>query len=89
MNTQKLDPKVLQTLQNIAQNGDHLKDLVEEILDLSRLEGGKLSVEKKPVHFQRKINEWFKTFEAISHNREIDYQLNYHLPSNRTSHSTN
>lgn len=81
MNTQKLDPQTLQTLQNIAQNGEHLKDLVEEILDLSRLEGGKLSVDKKPVHFKRKIQEWFQNFEAIAHNRGIEYQLNYDLPS--------
>lgn len=81
MNTHKLDEKTLHTLKTIAQNGEHLKDLVEEILDLSRLEGGKLNIEKKPVHFQRKVNEWFQTFEAVAHNRGIDYQLNYQLPS--------
>lgn len=81
INTQKLDKETLRTLQNITQNGEHLKDLVEEILDLSRLEGGKLSVEKKPVHFERKTKEWFENFDAIAHNRGIEYQINYHLPS--------
>lgn len=46
----KLGPEQRRRLEAINQSGHHLLDLVNEILDLARLESGKLEVKLQPVY---------------------------------------
>lgn len=44
-------------VQNIKSNGEILTKLLEDILDSSKIEAGKLSVDLKPTHFQNMIEQ--------------------------------
>ncbi|MFK7775243.1 MAG: ATP-binding protein [Saprospiraceae bacterium] len=79
MKTKNLDDKTMRTLTAIAQNGEQLKNLVEEILDLSRYDANKLEVNKKPVHFLAEVRKWATGFDLEAQHRGIDFQLFYQL----------
>ena len=80
MNTKELDNEMLRSLTAIAQNGEKLKELIEEILDLSRYDLNKLKLNKQPVHFLTEIRNWAAGFDIEAQQRDIDFQLFYQLP---------
>ena len=80
MKTTTLDDKTLRTLTAIAQSGEQLKNLVEEILDLSRYDANKLKLRKKSVHFLQEVRNWATGFDLEAEHREIDFQVDYQLP---------
>ncbi|MFK8006739.1 MAG: ATP-binding protein [Saprospiraceae bacterium] len=80
MKTENLNDKTMRTLTAIAQNGEQLKNLVEEILDLSRYDANKLEVNKKSVHFLAEVRKWATGFDLEAQHRGIDFQLFYQLP---------
>ena len=79
MKTKNLDDKTMRTLTAIAQNGEQLRILVEEILDLSRYDANKLEVNKRPVHFLAEVRKWATGFDLEAQHRGIDFQLFYQL----------
>ncbi len=80
MKTENLNDQTMRTLTAIAQNGEQLKNLVEEILDLSRYDANKLEVNKKSVHFLAEVRKWATGFDLEAQHRGIDFQLFYQLP---------
>ena len=83
LKSESLDtPKARKVLKAIAQNGDQLKDLVEEILDLSRLDARKLMLNKEPVRLRNVIERWITNFEPEAENRKIKFKLEYGAATN-------
>lgn len=80
MKTENLNDNTMRTLTAIAQNGEQLKNLVEEILDLSRYDTSKLEIHKKPIHFLAEIRKWATGFDLEAQHRGINFQLFYQLP---------
>lgn len=80
MKAENLDEKTMKSLTTIAQNGEQLKNLVEEILDLSRYDANKLEVNKKSVHFLTEVRKWVTGFDLEAQHRGINFQLFYQLP---------
>ncbi len=80
MNTTQLDQKTLRTLNSIAQNGENLKELVEEILDLSRYDLNKLKLNKQPVYFISEMKKLAAGFDLKAEQLDIDFQLFYQVP---------
>ncbi len=72
------DPKeIANPLIVMQRNGKKLLQLIEEILDLSKLEARKLEVEESSVAFYTFIRRLFATFESHALSRNIQYQLFY------------
>lgn len=77
------DEEALQTLGVVRKNGDSLLSLVEEILDLTKLEAGKVNLVKNPVRLSEFVSDLIKPYErglkdkAISLN--VDFQLGQDL----------
>ena len=83
LKSESLDtPKARKTLVAIAQNGGQLKQLVEEILDLSRLDAKKLILNKEPVRLRNVLEKWIANFEPEAENRKIKFKLEYDAETN-------
>jgi signal transduction histidine kinase/ActR/RegA family two-component response regulator len=78
------DRKIFEMLQNVKYSADNLLSIINDILDLSKIESGKLSIEK--VSFNLKVllkilNDTFKN-RFIDKNIEFSYQIEDKVPDN-------
>ncbi len=69
------DPEVRQTLETATRNGESLLSLVEEILDLAKLDGGKLKLVENPVRVNDFLELLLSDYQAGLANKSI--QLEY------------
>lgn len=65
-------------------NSNRLMDLVSEILDLGKLESGKMEMKEKPVLLKPFLNRIFFTFESLAYQFDIQLQFDYQLKSSLT-----
>lgn len=49
--------KVLDCLDKVASSGEHLLELINDVLDMSRIESGKVIIEEEPVDLLENINQ--------------------------------
>ncbi len=75
-------PKVRKTLESIAQNSVALRQLVEEILDLNRLDARKITLNKEPVRLRNVVEKWINNFNPEAENRNINFTLDYNASTN-------
>jgi signal transduction histidine kinase/DNA-binding NarL/FixJ family response regulator len=62
------DPEVLETLETASRNGASLLTLVEEILDLAKLDGGKLELVENPVRLNNFLELLISDYKSgLSH----------------------
>jgi signal transduction histidine kinase/DNA-binding response OmpR family regulator len=80
MKNDELDEKTLLKISAIAENGEQLKSLVEELLDLNRYDANQLKLNKKPIHFFSFIQTIVTRFDLEAKDRGIDFKINYLLP---------
>ena len=75
MTTLLLDePQQLKTenyLRNIQQAGEHLTGIINEILDLSRIDAGKLELHEAPFSIQKLLEEMGNLFEVKAREKEL------------------
>jgi signal transduction histidine kinase/CheY-like chemotaxis protein/purine-cytosine permease-like protein len=58
-----MPPARAQAVRTIRRGGDHLASLIEDSLDLARIEGGKLTLEPRPLRLTEAITEIARLFE--------------------------
>jgi len=75
----KLDLEQKQGLKTIKNNGEHLLNLIEEILDLSKLEEDKLELEEEPIHLHSFVQNVFAAFEQQANYLDISYTSIYNV----------
>lgn len=63
-------------------NSQKLLKLVNEILDLSKLENNKLKLHQKEVQLMKLINRLFFAFKLLATSKNIQLKLAYQLPTN-------
>ncbi len=68
------DRKLLQFAQR---NGQQLKKLINEILDLSKLEDNKLQVEEEPVQFYEYIKDQSAQFHSFGASEQVHFEVDY------------
>lgn len=71
--------KIKQTMKMVRRNSRKLLALVEEILDLSKLESNKLEVQITAIDFKQFIHRLFSNFEPGAELKKIYCHLNYLL----------
>ncbi|MCE7996899.1 MAG: response regulator [Roseivirga sp.] len=89
---QELTAKHALQLKNMYRNGHNLTTLVEEILELSKLQAGKLEVHEFPVRIKHLLNRIFSAYESMAERRgivyisriELDNQLVVNIDTNKT-----
>ena len=79
-----LNPKLEKHIKHINKAGEHLLTLVDNVLDLARIESGKFTVLVKPVKIKTVLEECYSLIRPIavdagvslSFNTEVDYIVN-------------
>lgn len=69
------DSVVRSTLEVAQNNGKRLLSLVEEILDLAKLEAGKLKLVENPVRIKEFVDELFAAYSVKAENKSIQLEL--------------
>jgi len=59
----------------IRQGGEHLLEMVNDILDLSKIEAGRLALNKKPVDLYRVLSASASTVGTMAMNKELSMSL--------------
>lgn len=72
-----LDERVKLFLQSIQRNANHLLELIESILDLSRLEDKPLTLEESIVNFYDLVHRIFMMYDAYAKMHDILYDIDY------------
>lgn len=71
---------VKEDLELAYKNGQQLLNLVNEILDLSKLESGKMTLETKKVQVSSLLQRIFYAYESFAQYKGIDFKLDNALP---------
>ena len=72
-------PRHQKYLQNIARASEYIRKLVNDLLDLARLESGKLTIEQLPFNLKTLIDDIVEGFRPQAQARNIDLQLQSNL----------
>lgn len=69
-----------QCVQTIRRNGEHLLSVINDILDLSKIEEGRISVERSPVDVFRVIEELRSTMQVRAQDKAISLRSEMCMP---------
>jgi two-component system, NtrC family, sensor histidine kinase KinB len=77
-----LNPKQTELLLAARTNSDRLFEMIEDLLDLARFEGGAALIEKKPVSSQRLVEEIAEREKGLVASRglKLSVEIEPHLP---------
>jgi len=75
LKSESLPFKTRDYLQTIRRNGVRLLNLVEELLDLSRMEANKLALNEKPVWLKQFLSRTLSAFAPYSEHRGVSMKL--------------
>ena len=76
---ENLDPKLEEYLQYINRAGDHLLTLVDDVLDLAKIENGKLSILVKPIKLQAVLEECYSLINPLALKAGINLMFDTHV----------
>jgi PAS domain S-box-containing protein len=66
-----LDPRQRERLQHVVRGGEHLARLIEDVLDLSRIEAGRIMISLAPVNVHDVLDEVITTLAPMAARAEI------------------
>jgi PAS domain S-box-containing protein len=61
----------IENVQEIIRAGEHLLELINEVLDLARIESGKLTISQEPVHLTPLIDDCLTLITPLAQNEQI------------------
>ncbi len=77
-----LTPTQKERVRQIVKGGQHLLDLINEILDISRIEAGRVQISPEPVSIRESIQEALDLAAPLAADRNITLQLSLEAEGN-------
>ncbi|MDG2278846.1 MAG: ATP-binding protein, partial [Pseudomonadales bacterium] len=74
------DESTRRAVEVIHRSGEHLSDLVEGLLDVSRIEAGRIELRSETVRLPDLVHQLIAIFKPLATNKGVDLQVN--LPNN-------
>ncbi|AWB64993.1 hypothetical protein C2869_00410 [Saccharobesus litoralis] len=74
------DPEIQLLLQRVAKNSHHLLALINDILDLAKIESGKLELEEIEISLFDLLSDIETYCLNKTHDKNISFAINYHFP---------
>ena len=71
----ELNPGQKKGVNHIMHSGKHLLDLINEVLDISRIEAGRLSLSPEPVQISNIIQEMIDIVKPLANGRQLTLEL--------------
>jgi len=71
-----LDERSVDALQTVARNGQHLLRLINDLLDMAKVESGKLSLSIEPVYVAEMFADVQRQFQQQAEERNIALKIN-------------
>jgi len=68
------------SLQSIIRNGKHLLNIINDILDLSKIEADKLEVERIPVRLQQLLADVESAVGVLAREKGLEFNIHYTYP---------
>lgn len=73
--TGEISPRQREYLERIQFNGHHLISMINEVLDLSRIEAGRLELHERGVVLAELVNQWRSQTEVLARNKGLSFSL--------------
>jgi CheY-like chemotaxis protein len=74
-------------LDHIIQSSNMLLNLIDDIIDISKIEAGQITINRQEFRINKVVQDVFKTFSNVSKKRNLDFRLN--IPPSSDSISLN
>ncbi len=74
------DADRLDAMQTIRRSGEHLLHLINDILDISKVEANKLKMESIKVNYFELIQDVETVFQQQAHSKGLKFSVHYHFP---------
>ncbi len=71
----------------IIRSGNHLLHIINEILDISKIEAGKLDIEIRPVKLSELLHEVNMFVKVLAQEKGLTFGINYSFPLPKTIHT--
>ncbi|MDH5545093.1 MAG: response regulator [Gammaproteobacteria bacterium] len=69
-----------EAIAHIAASSTHLRNIINDVLDLSKIEAGQLIVERHVTALGPLLEETASLYKEITAKKSIGFELNYHFP---------
>ena len=67
-----LDPEQLEYMQTVKQSGESLLELLNDILDLSRIESGRMDIDAIPFHLPTLLDDVIKPLRFVAKTKRVE-----------------
>jgi PAS domain S-box-containing protein len=74
-----LEPKLKKHIEHVNKAGDHLLALIDDVLDLAKIESGKLTIQVKPIRLQAVLEECYSLIKPTALNAGINLSFDTHV----------
>jgi len=74
------DEEYSEAVQSIQRSGKHLMMIINDVLDLSKIESGKLGVESKPCAIVETVREVYTTMRMGAMRKGLDFKVRFETP---------
>ena len=73
--TGTFDPEQTEYLDRIWSNGKHLLHLINDILDLAKIEAGRIDVVKEPFNLQEWLDGIVMQVQGLADEKKLDFEV--------------